>query len=111
MNPSSESLRRIKVPWGAVMRIGVGSGLTFGSVKYHPAPYVFSFGARQYIQIEIGSGQTSGPRQWGAIRIEQQQTWHKDGGALPEHSTQLVLIAGFPFAGKGPDWTPKQHLE
>jgi hypothetical protein len=102
---------RVKIPWGAVMRLGLGGGLTFGSVKFHPAPYVVTFGSREYIQIEIGSGQTSGARQWGALRLEQQQSWYKGGGLIPEHSTSFVLIAGFTFAGKGPDWTPRVHLE
>ena len=97
---------KVKLPWGAVMRVGFGAGPTFGAVKYHPAPYVFGAGIREYIQLELGSGQLSGPRQWGAIRIEQQQTWHVGGGVAPEHSTQLVLVAGFTFAGRGPDWTP-----
>jgi len=101
----------IQLPWNAVMRVGFGGGSTLGSVKYHPAPYVFSYGAREYVQLEIGSGQTSGPRQWWALRVEQQQTWHKGGGPAPEHSTQLVLLAGFTFAGKGPDWTPNQHVD
>ncbi len=100
-----------KIPWGAVMRLGWGVGSTLGSVKYHPAPYALGYGIREYVQLEIGSGQTSGPRQWGAVRIEQQQTWHKGGGSSPEHSTQFVLIAGFTFAGKGPDWTPKKHVD
>lgn len=100
-----------RIPWGAVMRLGWGVGSTLGSVKYHPAPYVLSYGIREYLQLEIGSGQTSGPRQWGAVRVEQQQTWHLAGGPAPEHSTQLVLVVGFTFAGKGPDWTPNRHVD
>jgi TPR repeat protein len=96
-------------PWNARMWISLGAGGTLGSLKLHPADFVMAYGIREHIQWQIGTSQARGPRQWGAVRVEQQQTWHRGGGAAPEHSTQVVLIAGFTFGGLGPDWTPKDH--
>ena len=100
---------QFKNPWGATMFFGWGVGGTVGSVKFHPAGYVFAYGARQHVQLALGTSQSSGPRQWGALRIEQQQTWHVAGGPAPDHSTQFVLLTGFTFGGKGPDWRPGVH--
>jgi hypothetical protein len=97
------------LPYRARMHVVAGAGGTLGSLKLHPAPYVFAYGIRQHIQLVLTTNQQRGPRQWGALRVEQQQTWHRDGGAAPEHSTQVVLVAGFTFGGKGADWTPKAH--
>lgn len=100
---------RFKNPWGALAHFGWGAGGTLGSVKLHPAPFVIAYGAREWVQLQLGTSQSSGPRQWFALRIEQQQTWHRGGGPAPDHSTQFVLIAGFTFGGKSADWNPVRH--
>ena len=97
------------LPYRARMQVVAGAGGTLGSLKLHPAPYVFAYGIREHVQLVLSTNQQRGPRQWGALRIEQQQTWHRGGPAAAEHSTQVVLIAGFTFGGKGADWTPKSH--
>ena len=97
------------LPYNARMQVVAGAGGTVGSLKLHPAPYVVAYGLRQHIQLMLTTNQQAGPRQWGAIRVEQQQSWHLGGGPAPEHSTQVVLIAGFVFGGKGPDWRPRSH--
>ena len=100
---------RIRLPHRAKLMIGWGAGGTIGSVKFPPSTYVLAGGFREHVQIMLTTNQQIGPRQWGALRFEQQQTWHVGGGPTPEHSSQVVLIAGFTFGGKGPDWTPNKH--
>ncbi len=97
------------LPYRARMGIVFGAGGTLGSLRLHPAAFVAAYGLRQHVQLVLSTNQQVGPRQWGALRVEQQQTWHRGGGPAPEHSTQVVLVAGFTFGGKGPDWHPKSH--
>ena len=97
------------LPYNARMLVVAGGGGTLGSLRLHPAAFIAAYGFREHVQLMLSTNQQNGPRQWGALRVEQQQTWHRGGGATPEHSTQVVLIAGFTFGGKGPDWKPKSH--
>ena len=99
----------LSLPYDARMHVVAGGGGTLGSLKLHPADFVVAYGFREHVQLVLSTNQQSGPRQWGALRVEQQQTWHRGSGAAPEHSTQVVLVAGFTFGGKAPDWRPKTH--
>lgn len=96
----------VDLPYQARMQVVVGAGGTLGSLRLGSEPFVLAWGARQVVQVVLITNQQTGPRQWGAVRVEQQQTLHRGGGSTPEHSTQVVLVLGFTFGGRGPDWTP-----
>jgi TPR repeat protein len=88
-------------------RLVLGAGGTLGTVKRgQQGDFLLSYGLRQRIQLEIGTSRRAGARQWGALRFEQQQTWYTDTAATVEHSSQVVLVAGFTFGGLDVDWTP-----
>ena len=101
---------RHRLPYPIALRIVFGGGATVGALKRGPsASYILGYGARQRIQVEAGTNQKTGARQFGALRFEQQQTWYTDQGDAVEHSTQVVFLAGFTFGGRGGDWTPKKN--
>ncbi len=93
----------IKWPIAAKSWLVLGVGPTLNALKLEPAPFQFSWGAREMLQFVLSSAQETGPRQWGAIRIEQQQSWWVGSGG-PEHSTQVVALFGFTTGGWGPEW-------
>ena len=91
-------------------RLVLGVGGTLGTLKRGQAgDFLLSYGLRERVQLELGTSRRGGARQWGAIRFEQQQTWYADTGSRQEHSSQVVLIAGFSFGGLDADWTPKKN--
>ncbi|MEE2828867.1 MAG: tetratricopeptide repeat protein [Myxococcota bacterium] len=94
-----------KLPFPIAIRLVFGGGGTLAHLKRGPdATFVLGYGARQRIQLEAGNERDSGPRQWGALRIEQQQTWYTDIPGQVEHATEVTLVGGFTFGGWGPDW-------
>ena len=54
------------------------------------------------LQLVIVTLHSQGARQWGAVRFEQQQSWHAQTIDGPEHASQIVLVFGFTFGGWGP---------
>lgn len=92
----------IKWPIAARSWLVLGVGPTLNALKLEPTAFQFSWGAREMLQFVLSSAQEAGPRQWGAIRIEQQQSWWVDSGI--EHSTQVVAMFGFTTGGWGPEW-------
>ena len=100
---------RHNLPYPISIRMVVGVGGTIGVVQRgFGAPFLLGYGAREHIQIEVGTAALSGPRQWGAIRFEQEQTWYSDTGDNVEHASQVLLLGGFSFGGLDVDWTPKR---
>jgi len=97
------------LPYPIDFRVVLGVGGTVGALKRGgEGDFLLGYGARQRVQLEVGTSRQGGPRQWGALRFEQQQTFYADQGDVVEHSSQVVLIAGFSFGGLDADWTPKK---
>jgi hypothetical protein len=61
------------------------------------------------IELRLSSPQRQGPRQWGGIRFEQQQSWiqYTHGGV--EHASQFMAVFGFTFGGVGPEKPKKKE--
>ena len=93
----------VKLPLPAMLALGVGAGPLFGHQRFEEVPFFPFVGAREHIQIVISSPQRRGARQWGAFRVEQQQTWL---GAVQrlEHSTQIMFLFGFTAGGVAPEY-------
>ncbi len=104
----------IKLPIPAVLGIGVGAGPMIGNMRYQSTKFFLTYGAREHIQLWISSSQRRGPRQWGAIRFEQQQNWLTLDERL-EHSSQVLFLFGFTFGGVSPEYSrgggrPKESI-
>ncbi len=93
----------INLPIPAVMGLGIGAGPTIGHQRLRDTPFWLVYGAREYIQVWISTAQRRGPRQWGAFRFEQQQTYLTNGQRW-EHSSQILFLFGFTFGGVAPEY-------
>jgi hypothetical protein len=93
----------IKLPIPAVVGLGVGAGPMLGHMRYQTTKFFLAYGAREHIQLWISTSQRRGPRQWGAIRFEQQQAWLTLDQRL-EHSSQILFLFGFTFGGVAPEY-------
>ncbi len=93
----------IKMPIPAVLALSVGAGPLLGHQRLPDVPFFLIYGAREHIQIVISSPQRRGPRQWGAFRVEQQQTW-LSVEQRTEHSSQIMFLFGFTFGGVAPEY-------
>ena len=93
----------IKMPIPAVLSLGIGGGPLFGHQRFEDIPFFLFYGAREHVQIHISTPQRRGNRQWGAFRVEQQQTW-LPAVAKTEHSTQIMFLFGFTFGGVAPEY-------
>jgi len=93
----------IRLPIPAVLGLGIGAGPTLGHQRWRDVPFFWVYGAREYVQVWISSPQRRGPRQWGAFRFEQQQTWLSHDARL-EHSSQILFLFGFTFGGVAPEY-------
>jgi TPR repeat protein len=94
----------VRLPIRARAWFVLGVGPTVGALQLQQQAFELTYGVREMIQFVLSSDQERGPRQWGAIRVEQQQSWWETGGAEIEHSTQVVFILGFTAGGWGPSW-------
>lgn len=94
----------VRMPFAARAWFVVGVGPTLGALQLLAQPYELTYGVREILQFVLSSPQERGPRQWGALRIEQQQSWWEGGGSEVEHSTQIVFLFGFTAGGWGPSW-------
>ncbi len=79
-----------------------GAGGTLGALELAQEDFMPSWGARQMVQLVAVTHSQHGPRQWGALRFEQQQSAHRLSNGSAEHSSQIVLLFGFTFGGPGP---------
>ena len=93
---------RLAIPARAWFVLGVGP--TLGALQLLRLPFELTWGVREMVQFVISSPQERGPRQWGALRVEQQQSWWHTGGTEVEHSTQVMVLFGFTAGGWGPSW-------
>ncbi|MCO4773373.1 MAG: sel1 repeat family protein [Deltaproteobacteria bacterium] len=93
----------IRLPIPAVVGLGIGAGPTIGHQRWQDTPFWLVYGAREYVQVWISTAQRRGPRQWGAFRFEQQQTWLTNDSRL-EHSSQILFLFGFTFGGVAPEY-------
>jgi len=85
----------------------LGAGGTLGALKLNDDEWGPNYGIRQMVQFVLSSPQDRGPRQWGALRWEQQQDWWP-GATGPMHSSQVVVVFGATFGGWGPRWKKLQ---
>jgi len=92
---------KLKIP--AVLGIGIGAGPMLGHMRYQTSKFFLTYGAKEHIQLWISTPQRRGPRQWGAIRFEQQQAWLTLDQRL-EHSSQILFLFGFTFGGVAPEY-------
>ncbi|MBN94543.1 MAG: hypothetical protein CL928_10790 [Deltaproteobacteria bacterium] len=88
----------------ARLYVVAGGGPTLGSLALGGEGRMLTWGAREMLQLVIVTLQSEGARQWGAVRFEQQQSWHAQTIDGPEHASQIVLIFGFTFGGWGPSF-------
>jgi len=88
----------------ARLYVVAGAGPTLGSLALAGDGRLFTWGAREMVQLVIATLQSEGARQWGAVRFEQQQSWHAQTLDGPEHASQVVLVFGFTFGGWGPSF-------
>ena len=93
----------VRLPIPAVLAIGVGAGPLLGHQRFETVPFFLIYGAREHVQIVISTPQRRGPRQWGAFRVEQQQTW-LSVDKRTEHSSQVMFLFGFTFGGVAPEY-------
>lgn len=93
----------VKLPIPATMGVGVGAGPMIGHQRWRDTKFWLVYGAKEHIQVWISTPQRRGPRQWGAIRFEQQQTWLTEPQRL-EHSSQVLFLFGFTFGGVAPEY-------
>ena len=61
------------------------------------------------IEVRLQSPQRDGPRQWGGIRFEQQQSFVQYTFGAVEHASQLTAVLGFTFGGVGPEIPRKKE--
>lgn len=80
----------------------IGGGATLGALELGQESFMPTWGAREIIQLVAVTHAQQGPRQWGALRYEQQQSAHPMSEGVIEHSSQVVLLFGFTFGGPGP---------
>ncbi len=80
----------------------LGGGATLGALELAQGEFMPTWGAREIIQLVAVTHAQRGPRQWGAIRFEQQQSLHPLSEGVAEHSSQVILLFGFTFGGPGP---------
>jgi hypothetical protein len=93
----------IKLPIPASLALSVGAGPLLGHQRFETVPFFLFYGAREHVQIQISTPQRRGPRQWGAFRFEQQQTW-LSVEQRTEHSSQVMFLFGFTFGGVAPEY-------
>jgi TPR repeat protein len=94
-----------RLPIPARMVLVVGGGAALGSLRLDQGGFVTTWGARELLELVLCTNQESGPRQWGAVRVEEQQSFWAARGGVPEHSTQVMVVVGFTAGGWGPRWT------
>lgn len=94
----------VALPIPARMYLVIGVGPTIGALQLVQTPFQLTWGVREMVQLTLSSPHDRGPRQWGGIRVEQQQSWWMSGGEEIEHSTQIMLMVGFTAGGWGPSW-------
>lgn len=80
----------------------LGGGATLGALELDQGGFIPTYGARELIQLVVVTHAQRGPRQWGAVRFEQQQSLHALSEDIAEHSSQIILLFGFTFGGPGP---------
>jgi TPR repeat protein len=80
----------------------LGGGATLGALELTQGSFMPTWGAREMIQLVAVTHAQRGPRQWGALRFEQQQSMHPMSEGTVEHSSQVILLFGFTFGGPGP---------
>lgn len=80
----------------------LGGGATLGALELGQGSFMPTWGAREMIQLVAVTHAQQGPRQWGALRYEQQQSVHPLSEGEAEHSSQIILLFGFTFGGPGP---------
>ena len=80
----------------------LGGGATLGALELAQGSFMPTWGAREMVQLVVVTHAQRGPRQWGALRFEQQQSVHPMSNGTVEHSSQVVLLFGFTFGGPGP---------
>jgi TPR repeat protein len=94
----------VPMPLAARAWFVIGVGPQLGALQLLDHPFELTWGAREMVQFVLSSPQERGPRQWGAVRIEQQQSGWQTGNGEIEHSTQLMFLFGFTAGGWGPAW-------
>ncbi len=94
----------VALPFAARAWFVIGVGPQVGALQLFTDPFEVTWGVREMIQFVLSSPQERGPRQWGAVRIEQQQSWWQSGGDEVEHSTLVQFVVGFTAGGWGPAW-------
>ncbi len=66
-------------------------------------------GIVERVELRLSSPQRKGPRQWGAVRFEQQQSWVQYTFGAVEHASQFMFVFGFTFGGVGPEMPKKKE--
>ena len=80
----------------------LGGGATLGALELAQGSFMPTWGAKEMVQLVVVTHAQHGPRQWGALRFEQQQSAHPMSEGTVEHSSQAILLFGFTFGGPGP---------
>ena len=91
---------KLTIPARLYIVFGMGGAL--GTLSLAQGPYLLSGGLREFFQFVISTDHRNGPRQWGAVRYEQQQSWREGAGDTVEHGGKITFLFGFAFGGWGP---------
>jgi hypothetical protein len=99
---------RLTIPARLILVPGVGGQFGNRTLAGSETP-ALQGGLVERIELRLSSPQRQGPRQWGGIRFEQQQSWiqYTHGGV--EHASQFMAVFGFTFGGVGPEKPKKKE--
>jgi hypothetical protein len=99
---------RLTIPARLIFIPGIGG--SFGSRRLGgSAEGALMGGLVERIELRLTSPQRKGPRQWGGVRFEQQQSWIQYAHGAVEHASQFMFVFGFTFGGVGPEMPKKKE--